>query len=47
MPISNVIGRARFIPDTHSKSVLVLASPEFLDSIESMIRELDIPAGRS
>ncbi len=43
MPISNVIGRARFIPDTHSKSVLVLSPPEFLDSIESMIHELDIP----
>jgi general secretion pathway protein D len=43
MPISNVIGRVRFIPDTHSKSVLVLSPPEFLDSIESMIRELDIP----
>ncbi len=43
MPISNVIGRARFIPDTHSKSVLALAPPEFLDSIEGMIHELDIP----
>jgi general secretion pathway protein D len=43
MPISNVIGRVRFIPDTHSKSVLVLSPPEYLDSIESMIRELDIP----
>jgi general secretion pathway protein D len=43
MPISNVIGRVRFIPDTHSKSVLVLSPPEFLDSIEAMIHELDIP----
>ena len=43
MPISNVIGRVRFIPDTHSKSVLVLSPPEFLDGIEAMIHELDIP----
>ena len=43
MPISNMIGRARFIPDTHSKSVLVLAPPEFMDSIQAMITELDIP----
>jgi general secretion pathway protein D len=43
MPISNIIGRVRFIPDTHSKSVLVLSPPEFLDSIEAMIHDLDIP----
>ena len=43
MPISNIIGRARFIPDTHSKSVLVLAPPEFMESLQAMITELDIP----
>lgn len=42
-PISNVIGRVRFIPDTHSKSILVLAPPEYMENIEGMIRELDIP----
>jgi len=42
-PISNVIGRVRFIPDTHSKSILVLSPPEFMDNIEAMIGELDIP----
>ncbi len=42
-PISNVIGRVRFIPDTHSKSILVLAPPEFMDSIGEIIKELDIP----
>ena len=43
MPISNIIGRVRFIPESHSRSMLVLSPPEFLDSIEAMITELDIP----
>jgi len=42
-PISNVIGRARFIPDAYSKSILVLAPPEFMENIEQMINELDTP----
>ena len=42
-PISNVIGRVRFIPDPRSKSVLVLAPPEFLGDIEQMIQKLDVP----
>jgi general secretion pathway protein D len=42
-PISNMIGRVRFIPDTHSKSILVLSPPEFMDSLQSTIAELDIP----
>ncbi len=41
--ISNVIGRARFIPDTYSRSILVLAPPEFMENIEQMINELDAP----
>jgi general secretion pathway protein D len=43
MPISNVIGRIRFIPDPRTKSILVLSPPEFIDSIEDMIGELDVP----
>jgi len=42
-PISNVIGKVRFVPDPHSKSILVLAPPEFMENIENIIRELDIP----
>jgi len=42
-PISNVIGRVRFIPDPRSKSILVLAPPEFQDSIEKTIKALDTP----
>ncbi|HSW01481.1 MAG TPA: secretin N-terminal domain-containing protein [Sedimentisphaerales bacterium] len=42
-PISNVIGRVRFVPDPRSKSILVLAPPEFQSSIEETIRGLDVP----
>ena len=43
MPISNVIGRIRFVPEPHTKSILTLAPPEFMDEIEEMIAELDVP----
>ncbi len=43
MPISNVIGRIRFVPDPHTKSILVLSPPEFLDEIKALIAELDRP----
>jgi general secretion pathway protein D len=43
MPISNVIGKVRFVPETHSKSLLVLAPPEFMPNIEALVQELDIP----
>lgn len=42
-PISNVIGRVRFIPDPRSKSILVLAAPEFQASLEETIKKLDTP----
>jgi general secretion pathway protein D len=42
-PISNIIGKVRFVPDIHSKSLLVLAPPQFMANIEQMIHELDIP----
>jgi general secretion pathway protein D len=42
-PISNVIGRIRFIPDPRTKSILVLSPPEFLENIEALIKSLDIP----
>jgi general secretion pathway protein D len=43
VPISNVIGRIRFVPDPRTKSILVLAPPEFIDEIETLIHDLDIP----
>jgi len=43
MPISNVIGRIRFVPDSRTKSILVLSPPEFMPKIEELINELDVP----
>ena len=44
VPISNVIGRIRFIPGPRStKSILVLSPPEFLPKIRELIAELDKP----
>jgi type II secretory pathway component GspD/PulD (secretin) len=42
-PLSNVIGRVRFVPDPRSKSILVLAPPQFQADIERTIRQLDTP----
>jgi len=42
-PVSNVIGKVRFIPDPHSKSILVLAPPEFQESLAKTIHQLDVP----
>ncbi len=42
-PLSNVIGRVRFVPDPRSKAILVLAPPEFQDNLAKMIHELDVP----
>lgn len=43
MAISNIIGRVRFVPEPHTKSILTLAPPEFIDDIRNMIDELDVP----
>ncbi len=43
MPISNVIGRIRFVPEPHTKSIMVLAPPEFMDEIRELIDLLDVP----
>jgi len=42
-PISNIIGKVRFVPDIHTKSLLVLAPPQFMANIEQVIHELDVP----
>ncbi len=43
MPISNVIGKIRFVPEPHMKALLVLSPPEFMDEIELLIEALDQP----
>jgi general secretion pathway protein D len=43
MPISNIIGRVRFVPEPHTKSIMVLSPPEFIDDIRKMVNRLDVP----
>ena len=43
MPISNIIGRVRFVPEPHTKSIMVLSPPEFMDDIRRLIDGLDVP----
>ncbi len=43
MPISNVIGRIRFVPDPRTKSILMLSPPEYVPEITRLIDTLDIP----
>jgi len=43
MPISNVIGKVRFVPEPHRKAVMVLAPREFLENIQALISQLDVP----
>ena len=43
MPISNVIGRIRFVPEPRTKSILVLSPPEYISEIEKLIEKLDKP----
>jgi len=43
MPISNIIGRVRFVPEPHTKSIMVLSPPEFMDDIKKLIDKLDVP----
>jgi len=46
MPISNVIGKVRFIPDPRTKAILVLAPPEFMENIKEVVSELDVPGNQ-
>lgn len=43
-PISNVIGKIRFVPETRTKSILVLSPPEFIQNIQALIDALDRPS---
>jgi len=43
MPISNIIGRVRFVPEPHTKSIMVLSPPEFIDDVRKLIDALDVP----
>jgi len=43
MPISNVIGKVRFIPDPRTRAILVLSPPEFMENIKEVVSKLDVP----
>ncbi len=43
-PISNVIGKIRFVPETRTKSILILSPPEFVKNIVALIDALDRPS---
>ncbi len=43
-PISNVIGKIRFVPENRTKSILVLSPPEFIKNITALIESLDVPS---
>jgi len=42
-PISNVIGRVRFVPEPRTKSIMVLSPPQFISKIRELIDLLDVP----
>ena len=42
-PISNVIGRVRFVPEPRTKSIMVLSPPQFITKIRELIDLLDVP----
>ncbi len=43
LPISNVIGKVRFIPEPRTKKIIVLAPLEYIEEIVQLINELDEP----
>jgi len=44
LPLSNIIGKVRFIPAFRSKAIMVMAPKDYLSHIEALIDELDQPA---
>ncbi len=42
LKVSNIYGKARFVPEPSTKSILLLAPEQFLDDLEDLIHELDI-----
>ena len=43
-PISTLIGKVRFIPDSRSKAIMFLAPLEYLDEVTAWIEKLDKPS---
>ncbi len=41
MPVSNIFGKVRFMPEPSTKSILLLAPEQFMESLKSLIADLD------
>ncbi len=42
MPISNIFGKVRFMPEPNTKSILLLAPQQFMESLIDLVDELDV-----
>ncbi|MBN2588849.1 MAG: hypothetical protein JXA96_03225 [Sedimentisphaerales bacterium] len=42
MPISNIFGKVRFMPEPNTKSILLLAPQQFMEKLEELITDLDV-----
>ncbi len=42
MPISNIFGKVRFMPEPNTKSILLLAPEQFMEKLVELIAELDV-----
>ncbi len=42
MPVSNIFGKVRFMPEPNTKSILLLAPEQFMDDLEGLIAKLDV-----
>jgi general secretion pathway protein D len=42
MPISNVFGKVRFMPEPNTKSILLLAPEQYMSKLEELIAALDV-----
>jgi general secretion pathway protein D len=42
MPISNIFGKVRFMPEPNTKSILLLAPSQFMVALVDLINELDV-----
>jgi general secretion pathway protein D len=42
MPVSNIFGKVRFMPEPNTKSILLLAPAQFMDDLVGLIAQLDV-----
>lgn len=42
MPISNIFGKVRFMPEPNTKSILLLAPEQFMEKLKELVNQLDV-----